>query len=107
MTPTSRERIVGGYGIYETENWLTCLSETIALAGWRDGAVALATVVRKMESLEHYEHPDATQRADREAKKKEWETHLYDQIKELRRWSARLRAGFPPWTADWVDSQLQ
>jgi hypothetical protein len=96
MTPTSRERVLGGFGLYETENYLTCLSETVRMAGWPDGADALATVVTAMHNSPHYETPNSIQRAEGENKKKEWEAHLERQIKELNRWQVRLRVAFPP-----------
>lgn len=33
MTPTSRNRVEGGFGLYETENYFTCLAETLGLVG--------------------------------------------------------------------------
>ena len=107
MTPTSRKRVPGGYGISETENFLTCLAETVALSGWRDGATALHTVVSDMARLAHYEHPDESQCSEREMKKKEWEAHLYRQIQELSRWQSSLRLALPSRTAEFMEAQFQ
>lgn len=107
MTPTSRNRVEGGFGLYETENYFTCLAETLGLVGWPDGAKALATIVADMEHLEHYQQPDAAQRAERETKKKEWEAHLYRQVQDIGRWQSRLRLALPLWIRESFDAQLR
>jgi len=97
MTPTYRHRVVGGFGVSESENYLTCLSETLRIGGWVTGADALDRVVADMQNLPHYESPDETQRTKGESHKKEFEAHLTEQINELHGWSSKLRASVSSW----------
>jgi hypothetical protein len=97
MTPTCRNRVEGGFGTYETENYFTCLAETVRLSEWPEGADALMAVVEDLQNVVHYENPNETQRAEGETKKKEWEAHLYRQIQEVGHWQSRLRLALPSW----------
>ena len=99
MTPTSRERVVGGFGLSETENYLTCIAEVLCLGRWEEGAVAILRVVTDMKNLQHYPKPDESQRAEREAKKEEWQAHLFQQIEELEKWHAGPRTALLMWSA--------
>lgn len=105
MTPTSRERIAGGFGIPETENYLTCLSEVISLSGWPDGSKVLASIVADMKNLEHYQNPNPTQNAEREAKKKEWDAHIDKSLKDVGTWKSRLKIIMPPCMREALDSE--
>lgn len=82
-------------GLLDTQNFLECLSETIRLAGWPEGATALTSVVSGMKNLERYQNADAAQGAKGESKKKEWQEQLHRQIEEVSRWENKLRLAVP------------
>lgn len=84
MTPTSEEKVIDGYGLRDTVHFITCLKELMTGIEWPEGSRILEPIITEMKSLPHIENPTKQQATDRETKKKEWESHLYSKIKELR-----------------------
>ena len=97
MTPTSRERVLHGYGLLDTAHWFICLAETLELTGFPAGGTTLRTLTEDMRAQAHYPSPNKQEAAQGEAKKEEWIAHIMRQCDELARPMTRIRAILPPW----------
>jgi len=73
MTPTSKARVLHGYGLDDTAHWVTCMAEIQEQTGWSVGGQKLKAIASELRNAPHFLDPSDEQTEEGERRKNEWE----------------------------------